>query len=85
MIRTSETDKRTPGSGRASVPSDACEEFVRALYEHHSSALLRYPARLAGGDWHRAEDLLQDATVRAWKHFSPAPPTPSPSGPGSSP
>jgi RNA polymerase sigma-70 factor (ECF subfamily) len=33
---------------------------------------LRYAARLLGGDWHKAEDLLQEATARAWKKFRSA-------------
>ncbi|MFD5481585.1 sigma-70 family RNA polymerase sigma factor [Streptomyces hawaiiensis] len=53
------------------APDGACEDFVRAVYRLHATPLLRYAARLTNGDWHRAEDLLQEATVRAWKHFSP--------------
>jgi RNA polymerase sigma-70 factor (ECF subfamily) len=30
--------------------------------------LLRYAARLLGGDWHRAEDILHETALRAWKH-----------------
>ncbi|MFF5161592.1 sigma-70 family RNA polymerase sigma factor [Streptomyces sp. NPDC000348] len=30
--------------------------------------LLRYAARLLDGDWHKAEDILQETTARAWKH-----------------
>ncbi|MCX4993606.1 sigma-70 family RNA polymerase sigma factor [Streptomyces sp. NBC_00568] len=47
------------------------ETFVRAMYQHHGTPLLRYAARLLEGDWHKAEDLLQEATARAWKHHSP--------------
>ncbi len=52
------------------APSDRCEEFIRELYAEHGTLLLRYAARLLGGDWHRAEDILQEAAVRAWKHAS---------------
>ncbi|MFK0252804.1 sigma-70 family RNA polymerase sigma factor [Streptomyces sp. NPDC090445] len=84
MRRTSEagtviagagTSAREHASARArAVPprSDDCEEFVRAVYHHHATHLLRYAARLLGGDWHKAEDVLQEATARAWKHFAPA-------------
>ncbi|CAL9407824.1 hypothetical protein SUDANB145_01596 [Streptomyces sp. enrichment culture] len=45
-----------------------CERFVRLIYDEHGSELLRYAARLLGGDWIRAEDILQEAAVRAWRH-----------------
>lgn len=41
---------------------------IRALYEAHGSALLSYLMRLTKGDRHRAEDLLQETLVRAWRH-----------------
>ncbi|MFD7839468.1 sigma-70 family RNA polymerase sigma factor [Streptomyces sp. NPDC059761] len=48
-------------------PSD---EFLRALYEKHGYVLMRFAARLLGGDWHRAEDAFQEAAIRAWQHAS---------------
>ncbi|MCF0077573.1 sigma-70 family RNA polymerase sigma factor [Streptomyces lomondensis] len=44
------------------------EMFVRAVYAQHGRVLLRYAARRLRGDWHRAEDILQEAVVRAWRH-----------------
>ena len=52
-----------PRSGRV-----ADEAFVRALYAEHGSALLRYALHLTGGDRQRAEDLVQETIVRAWRH-----------------
>ncbi|CAM5567267.1 sigma-70 family RNA polymerase sigma factor [Streptomyces fumanus] len=46
-----------------------CERFVRTIYERHGRALLRFAARLLGGDWDHAEDILQEATLRAWRHI----------------
>lgn len=46
-----------------------CETFVRELYEQHGADLLRYAARLLGGDWHQAEDVFQEAAARAWNHL----------------
>ncbi|MFI6686526.1 sigma-70 family RNA polymerase sigma factor [Streptomyces sp. NPDC050485] len=51
------------------------EEFLRALYERHGSVLLRFATRLLGGDWHRAEDVLQEAAIRAWQHAAQLGPT----------
>ncbi|MBK6017048.1 sigma-70 family RNA polymerase sigma factor [Streptomyces sp. MBT53] len=45
------------------------EDFVRAVYHHHGSALLRYAARLLDGDWHTAEDVVQEATLRTWTRY----------------
>ncbi|HEY5835601.1 sigma-70 family RNA polymerase sigma factor [Streptomyces sp.] len=45
-----------------------CEAFLHALYEEYGGLLLRFAARLLDGDWHRAEDVLQEAAVRAWRH-----------------
>ncbi|MFJ7078521.1 sigma-70 family RNA polymerase sigma factor [Streptomyces sp. NPDC098781] len=50
------------------APGTDCEEFIRDLYKQHGALLLRYAARLLGGDWHRAEDILQETAARAWRH-----------------
>ncbi|MER6712950.1 MULTISPECIES: sigma-70 family RNA polymerase sigma factor [unclassified Streptomyces] len=44
------------------------ETFIRAVYARHGTVLLRYAVRRLRGDWHRAEDILQEAVVRAWSH-----------------
>lgn len=44
--------------------------FLSALYREHGNLLTRFAARTLGGDWHRAEDIVQEAAVRAWKHVS---------------
>jgi RNA polymerase sigma-70 factor (ECF subfamily) len=46
----------------------ADEAFIRTLYADHGGALLRYALHLAGGDRQRAEDLVQETIVRAWRH-----------------
>ncbi|MCX5400469.1 sigma-70 family RNA polymerase sigma factor [Streptomyces sp. NBC_00102] len=45
------------------------ESFVRMIYEQYGTVLMRFAARLLGGDWDRAEDILQEAAVRAWRHI----------------
>ncbi|GAA0917512.1 sigma-70 family RNA polymerase sigma factor [Streptomyces rhizosphaericus] len=49
----------------AAVMTDA-DAFLTTLYRRHGSALLRLAARLLGGDWHRAQDIVQEVAIRAW-------------------
>lgn len=46
----------------------ADQQALRALYDQHAPALLSYAMRLSGGDRGRAEDLVQETLVRAWRH-----------------
>jgi RNA polymerase sigma-70 factor (ECF subfamily) len=57
-----------PGRTAARQGPVADEEFIRALYAEHGGALLRYALHLSGGDRQRAEDLVQETIVRAWRH-----------------
>ncbi|MEU3516891.1 sigma-70 family RNA polymerase sigma factor [Streptomyces sp. NPDC006654] len=52
-------------------PDDTeCERFIRSIYDEYGSVLIRFAARLLGGDWIRAEDIFQEAVVRAWRHIA---------------
>lgn len=44
------------------------EDLVRALYAEHAGPLLGYVLRLTGGDRQRAEDVVQETLLRAWRH-----------------
>ncbi len=57
-----------PGEEWAEVTVDASEELMRALYAEHGNALLGYSLRLTAGDRQRAEDLVQETFIRAWRH-----------------
>jgi len=46
--------------------SDPGEELLRALHAEHSPALLAYVTRLTG-DAQRAEDIVQETLLRAWR------------------
>lgn len=44
------------------------EEVLRALCEDHGEALLGFALRLTDGDRGRAEDIVQETLIRAWRH-----------------
>lgn len=52
------------------TPSDGIpdEELMRALYREHAGPLLAYVLRLVAGDRQRAEDVVQETLIRAWKN-----------------
>jgi RNA polymerase sigma-70 factor, ECF subfamily len=50
-------------------PDNSAEESLRALYDGHAPVLLAYALRLTEGDRARAEDIVQETLVRAWRHL----------------
>jgi RNA polymerase sigma-70 factor (ECF subfamily) len=51
------------------LPGDLPDEsFVQSLYVEYRGALLSFVARLNGGDWYWAEDVVQETLLRAWRH-----------------
>ncbi len=48
--------------------SELDEELVRALYEEHAGPLFAFVLRLVAGDRQRAEDVVQETLIRAWKN-----------------
>jgi RNA polymerase sigma-70 factor (ECF subfamily) len=51
-------------SRTAEAPGDS---FIRTLFNEHGNAMLAYATRLTG-DRSAAEDIVQEALIRAWKH-----------------
>jgi RNA polymerase sigma-70 factor (ECF subfamily) len=44
------------------------DELLRALHDQHARALWAYVVRLTNGDGARAEDVVQETLLRAWRH-----------------
>jgi RNA polymerase sigma-70 factor, ECF subfamily len=43
-------------------------ELLRAMFAEHGDALYAHALRLTSGDRQRAEDLVQETLLRAWRH-----------------
>ncbi|MFJ2478369.1 sigma-70 family RNA polymerase sigma factor [Streptomyces sp. NPDC087659] len=62
-----DTERRT---ARAEITgrTDRDNTFLRALRDKHGVHLLQYAIGLTAGDDRRAEDIVQEALIRAWQH-----------------
>jgi RNA polymerase sigma-70 factor (ECF subfamily) len=58
------TERRTARAERASAGDEA---LVQAVYREHGRAMLAYATRLLN-DRAAAEDVVQEALIRAWRH-----------------
>ena len=43
-------------------------DLMRALHDEHAAALWGYCVRLTNGDRARAQDIVQETLLRAWRH-----------------
>jgi RNA polymerase sigma-70 factor (ECF subfamily) len=59
------TGRRSPDG---SVHGSHEDELLRMLYEEHAEPLLMFVLRLTGGDHQRAEDIVQETLLRAWRN-----------------
>lgn len=57
---------RTPKGPGSTVTPEA--DLMRALHDEHASAVWGYALSLTRGDRARAEDVVQETLLRAWRH-----------------
>ena len=53
---------------RARSPVAADEEALRRLWDEHAGPVFGFVLRLTGGDRGRAEDVVQETMLQAWRH-----------------
>ena len=60
--------RQAPRHEAAPGTPDHEDTLVRMLYEEHAGPLLMFVLRLTGGDRQRAEDIVQETLLRAWRN-----------------
>jgi RNA polymerase sigma-70 factor, ECF subfamily len=48
--------------------TDSQADLMRALHDEHAAVLLAYVESLTNGDRARAQDVVQETLLRAWRH-----------------
>ncbi|MCM0678001.1 sigma-70 family RNA polymerase sigma factor [Micromonospora phytophila] len=64
------TPRPAPGRHQAAPSTEAnhSDQLIRLLYAEHAGPLLAFVMRLTGGDRQRAEDIVQETLLRAWRN-----------------
>ena len=60
--------RQAPRHEATSTTANHEDTLVRMLYEEHAGPLLMFVLRLTGGDRQRAEDIVQETLLRAWRN-----------------
>ncbi|MFD8703885.1 sigma-70 family RNA polymerase sigma factor [Kitasatospora sp. NPDC059648] len=63
------TDEHPACGSAAHGQGAADEELMRALYREHAGPLFTFVLHLVAGDRQRAEDVVQETLVRAWRNI----------------
>ncbi|HET9518765.1 MAG TPA: sigma-70 family RNA polymerase sigma factor [Actinoplanes sp.] len=62
------TPRQVPRHEAGTTAASHEDTLVRMLYEEHAGPLLMFVLRLTGGDRQRAEDIVQETLLRAWRN-----------------
>jgi RNA polymerase sigma-70 factor (ECF subfamily) len=62
------TTKLHGTNSRNGVMSDSENDLLKALHDEYAAPLWSFALRLTGGDRGRAEDVVQETLLRAWRH-----------------
>lgn len=65
---SSSTDGRSPGRPELGAVTAEDADALRHLQQVHAPVLLSFLTRLTKGDVHRAEDIVQETLLRAWRN-----------------
>ena len=57
-----------PGESPAEFPAVTGDAALRELWAAHGSVLRRFALKLTLGDWQRADEVVQETLLRAWRH-----------------
>lgn len=58
----------TTEAARADAVASPESQLIRELHAEHGAALAHFVAGLVGGDQARAQDVVQETFLRAWRH-----------------
>jgi RNA polymerase sigma-70 factor (ECF subfamily) len=56
------------GAGSALTARTAAADLISAIWRLHGAALFRFALNLTRGDHERAQDIVQETLLRAWRH-----------------
>src|SRR5665647_2215004 len=62
------TGRKTSDSSAGGLVASSQAELMRELHDEHAAALWGYCVRLTNGDRARAQDIVQETLLRAWRN-----------------
>ena len=60
--------RRAATEAAVAVGAASDADLLRALHDQHARAVWAYVVRLTNGDAARADDVVQETLLRAWRH-----------------
>src|ERR1700748_491295 len=68
LRRSPQEPSTRSGGGSVAVSSAHDADLLRTLHDEHARAIWAYVVRLTNGDTARADDVVQETLLRAWRH-----------------